>query len=245
MSRVGASLRSARARAGWSREVLAARAGVSGAAVAQIEAGRRQEVRLSTLLALADALGITADYLVGSEATAAPRLLAHRILVYVSDDDFLESATPFLVDGMAHGDCLIVIAQARLLGALRDALGDDASSVEFHDSSEWYRSPPETLRRYRDVVRERYQRGAPWIRVIGEPVWAGRSEVEITEWTRYESMINLVLASAPATVVCPYDARSVAPAILADAQRTHPEVARTPGPNPAYREPEEFLVTPL
>lgn len=56
-SRVGAALRLARVRVGWSREALAYHSGMSGAAIAQIESGRRQDIRLSTLAALAGAWG--------------------------------------------------------------------------------------------------------------------------------------------------------------------------------------------
>src|SRR5438105_15524308 len=78
-SRVAASVRSARERAGWSREALAHYSGLSWAAIAQIESGRRQEVRVSSLLALAGALGVSVDYLAGSTATVAPRLPGHRM----------------------------------------------------------------------------------------------------------------------------------------------------------------------
>ena len=57
-SRLGESLKAARARAGWSREALAYHSGVSWSAIAQIESGRRNDVRLSSLSALAEALGV-------------------------------------------------------------------------------------------------------------------------------------------------------------------------------------------
>src|SRR5260370_9858562 len=208
-SRVGASLRSARERAGWSREALADRSGLSWAAIAQIESGRRQEVRLGTLVALSNAREVSVDYLVGSQATVTPRLLAHRVLIYSSNDDFLSSAGPFLVDGIERADCVLVVTSLWQIALLHDALGDNAANVTFRDSSEWYRTPNDALSNYRGFVQERYEQGAQWIRVIGEPVWAGRSDAEVIDWTRYESMINLALASAPATFMCPYDARSV------------------------------------
>ncbi|MGD0195929.1 MAG: helix-turn-helix transcriptional regulator, partial [Candidatus Dormibacteria bacterium] len=62
-SRLALSLQSARERRGWSRETLAHRSGLSWAAIAQIESGRRREVRASTLLALSSALGVSVDYL--------------------------------------------------------------------------------------------------------------------------------------------------------------------------------------
>jgi transcriptional regulator with XRE-family HTH domain len=61
---IGTALRAARAQRGWTRDQLADRAGVSVAAIAQIESGRRRDVRLSTLTALATALDVSLDELV-------------------------------------------------------------------------------------------------------------------------------------------------------------------------------------
>ena len=245
-SRVGRSLRSARERAGWSREALAYHSGLSWAAIKQIEGGRRQEVRLGSLVALADALGVSVDYLVGSSATVSPKLLEHRVLIYGSDDEYIASTVPFLSEGIARSDCVLAVTAGRQAGLLRDALGVDAAHVEFQDSAEWYRSPTGAMNSYRTFVTERFERGAPWIRIIGEPVWAGRTEAEVATWTRYESMINLSLASSPATIICPYDARSVPKGILTDARHTHPETSGTGDVSTslAYREPEDFLLTP-
>src|SRR5258708_25386402 len=76
-SRIGESLKTARARLGWSRVALAFHSGVSWSAIAQIESVRRQDVRLSRLAALADALGASLDYLPGSPAALSPHLFPH------------------------------------------------------------------------------------------------------------------------------------------------------------------------
>jgi hypothetical protein len=115
------------------------------------------------------------------------------------------------------------------------ALGDDAHRVVFHDPNGWYRSPATTLRAFQTYVEERVDGGSRWIRVIAEPVWIGRSEVEVAAWARYESIINLSMASFPATIVCPYDARALPETVVATARHTHPD-------NPAYLQSEEFLL---
>jgi len=245
-SRIGAILRSARERLGWSRETLAHHSGLSWAAIAQIESGRRRETQVTSLLALAGALGVTVDYLVGGSATVSPKLLQHRVLIYTTDDEYLASAAPFLVEGITNDERVVVVTAARQEGLLRDALGKQSLQVEFLDSSAWYRSPGNALNGYRNLLEERFEGGAPWIRIIGEPVWAGRSAAEVVAWTRYESMLNLSLAPAPATIVCPYDTRSVPAPVIADARRTHPEVAGVgcASESPAFDEPEHFLLSP-
>lgn len=244
-SRIGASLRAARGRLGWSREALAYHSGVSWSAIAQIESGRRRDVRLSSLSALADALGVSADYLIGTSATP-PQLLEHRVLVYGSPEEFLSVAVPFLVEGIERSDRLLAVTTEAQIGLLSDTLGDRSEHVEFADSTDWYRSPNAAFDGYRAFVKQKCEAGAPWIRIVGEPVWAGRSGAEIATWTRYESMFNLAFASAPATVVCPYDMTSLSAEIVADARRTHPKVAHgnDATASPTYRDPADFLLDP-
>ena len=65
---IAAALRRAREDRGWSREDLAHHSGVSYGAIAQIETGRRTDVRLRSLVALADALGVSVDALLGRDS---------------------------------------------------------------------------------------------------------------------------------------------------------------------------------
>jgi hypothetical protein len=203
-------------------------------------------VRPGSLLALANALGVTVDYLVGGEAVSAPKLLRHSALFYGADDEYLALAAPFLLEGLARLDCVLAVAASRQIDLLRDALGDTATGIEFQDSSQWYRSPGGTLNGYRTFVKERFEQGAHWIRVLGEPVWVGLTATEVTAWTRYESMINVALASLPVTIICPYDASTSPEGVLVAARCTHPNLTEAGGaiPSPAYREPEEFLLDP-
>ena len=245
-SRIGGSLRSARERKGWTREALAYHSGLSWAAIAQIESGRRQQVRVSSLVALASALGVSVDYLVGGDATISPQLLGHRVLIYGSEDEYLESALPFLLGGIARSEGVLCVPTKWQGDLLREALGDDAHRVEFLDSSEWYRSLRDAAGGYLSFVRERFERGTPWVRILAEAVWADRSDAEVAEWFRYELIVNLALASSPATIVCTYDARSLPEGVLADARRTHPELvaAGVSSASVAYREPIDFVLGP-
>jgi transcriptional regulator with XRE-family HTH domain len=245
-SRIGQNLKAARARAGWSREALAYHSGVSWSAISQIESGRRKDVRLSSLSALAYALDLSVDYLIGSSTAIAPRLLEHRALAYESDEEFLEAAVPFINEGNDRAHGLLAVTNQAQITLLREALEDRAKHVEFVDSLDWYSSPNDALDRYRVFVKQKFDEGMAWIRIVGEPVWAGRSEAEIAAWTRYESMLNLSLASAPATIVCPYDARALPEEVVADARTTHPEMTRGShaSANTAYQDAEHFLMEP-
>jgi transcriptional regulator with XRE-family HTH domain len=243
-SRIGASLKAARARLGWSRETLAHHSGVSWSAIAQIESGRRKDVRLSSLSALAEALGVSVDYLIGSATATAPQLLEHRLLTYGSDEEYLAGAIPFFAEGIERSDCLLAVTTEEQAEILRDSLGDRADIVEFADSTDWYRSPTTAMDGYRTFVNEKLEAGAAWIRIVAEIAPESRSDAEIPAWARYESFVNLAFASSPTTFVCSYDDRSWPVDVIADARQTHPELADGTAAtvNREYRGPEDFLL---
>jgi len=207
---------------------------VSWAAIAQIETGRRTDVRLSSLSALAGALGLSIDYLVGHPTRPAAPTLEHQTLVYRSATEFLSTVIPFLNTAIERSESALLVASPANAELVRDALGGDANRVEYRDSSFWYSSPVEVLGRYRSYLDERIAAGSTWARIVGEPVWEARSSGEIREWTRYESIINLTFANAPATILCTYDARSlpasVWPTPAAPTQPWRTPQAATPAP---------------
>ena len=245
-SRVGRSLRAARARRGWTREELAVHSGVSWSAIAQIELGRRTDVRLSTLSAVADALGVSVDSLIGTAAALDPRLFEHRVLPYGSDEDFLATAIPYLAEGAERSEDLLAVLTEAQLEVLRDGLDGGALPVDLIDSADWYRSPAEALDRYRAYLKEHFEAGVPWIRVLGELPLRGLPPAEVAAWTRYESVVNLVFASAPATIVCAYDTTSLPTRVVTEAGRAHPSIAEgaAGAANPSYRDPEDLLLGP-
>jgi transcriptional regulator with XRE-family HTH domain len=244
-SRIGQSLKTARARLGWSREALAFHSGVSWSAIAQIESGRRKDVRLSSLSALADALGVTIDYLVGSTAALSSHLFEHRLLTYASDEEYVEGTVPFITEGLEQSHAHLVVATPPQIALLRETLDDQAERVEFADSARWYHSLAGALNRYRSYVKEKVEAGASWIRVVGDPVWAARSEAETAAWFRYESLVNLAFAAAPATIVCAYDTSTFPEEIIEVARHTHPvDHGGVLTESATYRETEDFLLEP-
>ena len=246
-SRIGDSLKAARTRLGWSRETLAHHSGVSWSAIAQIESGRRKDVRLSSLSALAEALGVSVDHLIGNSATIGQPFLDHRVLSYASEEELVSTAIPFLTEGIDRSDGLLVVMPGSRNELLRDHLDGASSHVEFVDAAEWYPSPGAALDRYRGFLKQRIDAGASWIRVVGELPLVGRPRAEIAAWTRYESIVNLAFASAPATIVCTYDTEALPRDVVADAHRAHPTVAdgSIGTANPSYRDAEDLLLGPV
>ncbi|MCK2212233.1 sensor histidine kinase [Actinomadura sp. ATCC 31491] len=176
----------------------------------------------------------------GADHGAPPRLV-HHALVYGSDGHFVSVTAPFCQEGLAAGDKVLAVTTAANIALLRAALGRDADDVEFVEAAGWYDAPGRTLAAYDRYVQV-HQDGRRRVRVIGEPVWQGRSAAEETEWIRYESALNAAFAGQPAWIVCPYDERVLPGRIVAEARRTHPALL-TPGgvrPSDAYVEPESF-----
>lgn len=243
-SAIGTTLKATRERLGWSREALAYHSGISWSAIAQIESGRRADVRLSSLSALAGALGVTIDYLGGNATAAPPSLFEHRVLIYGSDDEYVAEVAPFLRQGLERSDALLVVTTPHLMGLVREEVGPDLGTAELVHASDWYSSPFETLKRYRSFVDRSLEAGSRWVRILGEPVWADGSVADARDWARYESVINISLAAAPATILCPYDSRSAPEGVLRDAACTHPECAQAGGSvaSSSYLEPEDFLI---
>src|SRR5436305_3093881 len=125
---IGTHVRASRERLGWSLETLAFRSGMSWPAIAQIEIGRRQNLRPRTLLLLARALGVTIDYLVAGGGEASP-MLTHCMLLYQSDSEFLDPAAPFLIEGVERGEAVLAVTTKRNIARLRKRLGAAADEI--------------------------------------------------------------------------------------------------------------------
>jgi anti-sigma regulatory factor (Ser/Thr protein kinase) len=158
----------------------------------------------------------------------------HQALVYEDVEGLLGPVIPFVRDGLERGDRVLAVTTRTNIDALSGALGDDAGRVDFQEAEQWYVSPSRTLRAYADYVAT--EGNGRSVRVIGEPVWPG-SEAAVREWARYESIVNVALAGAPAWIVCPYDASALPAGILDFALRTHPELCAASGAVPS----DEFL----
>jgi transcriptional regulator with XRE-family HTH domain len=242
---IGDRVQAARARLGWSREALAVHSGLSWSAIAQVETGRRTKLRPDTLAALARALGLSIDYLVDG-TLAGPTMLEHSAFCYHTDDQFRTVLAPFLAEGIERSEAVVAVTTAANIKVLRKYLGKDARSVEFIDASGFYGTPSGTLEAYASLSDAKLKAGAPWVRVVGEPMWAGRTDMEVRLWTRYEALINLRFSASPLSFICPYDERSVDPEIVRHAHVTHPHVVDEEGTSHSadYADPGCFALEP-
>jgi transcriptional regulator with XRE-family HTH domain len=225
---IGARVRAARGRLGWTREELAVRSGISWSAIAQVESGRRTNLRPSTLAALSGALRVTIDYLVGGTLAPAP-MLEHSAYFYSDDERYKATMGSFLGAGLERSEAVIAVTTAGNVELLREHLGKDARGVKFVESTTWLTTPSAALESFRSFSDRRLRAGAPWVRFVAEPIWRGRSDPEVRLWTRFESLLNVLFGSSPVTFVCPYDERSVPAEIVTEAHITHPDIVNDAG----------------
>jgi anti-sigma regulatory factor (Ser/Thr protein kinase) len=172
--------------------------------------------------------------------------LVHRALCYGSDDEFLEGTLTFARDGLDAGDTVLAVVKSRNITLLDEALGHRARDVEFVDADDWYGCPSRTLGQYNTYCADHDtgpSGGPRRVRIIGEPVWSGRTDFEAREWMRYESLINVAFAGTGHWILCPYDTRALPAGIVRAAIRTHPELAvgpRESAPSGHYADPADF-----
>jgi transcriptional regulator with XRE-family HTH domain len=242
---IGTRVQAARERLGWSREALAFHAEVSWSAIAQVETGRRTNLRPSTLVALSRALGVTIDYLIDG-GLSRPTMLEHSAFRYRTADQFRTIVGSFLAEGIERSEATLAVTSAANIELLRDDLGMDARSVEFFDASTWYTTPAAALQAYQSFADAKLKAGAHWIRLVGQPAWTEGSEAQVRLWTRYESLLNIVFSASPLTALCAYDETSVAPEILRQADLTHPHTVGDAGTSqsPGYADPGRFTLEP-
>src|SRR3954451_21109659 len=136
-------------------------------------------------------------------------------MLYGSDAEFVGTVVPFLRDGLAQGQAVAAVVTPPNSALLRDALGADAPAVSFFEQDQWYTRPASAIMNAERLMAEAAGRGRRGMRVVGEVAFgpAGRHPT----WSRYEAVLNRVLARTRAWLLCPYDTRVLAPQILADA----------------------------
>jgi hypothetical protein len=161
-------------------------------------------------------------------------------------------ALPFFEEGLTLGDPVLAVTTPANLELVSAALGRRGVDVDYAESAFFGRRPAQRVAAFhRYWKRHAEDRGDTTVRILAEPVWAGRSSREIAAWTRMEAALNVALAPTTISMICPYDTRIVPATILACAQRTHP--GRVDGEHtsvcPDYADPAEFArscdATPL
>jgi anti-sigma regulatory factor (Ser/Thr protein kinase) len=148
----------------------------------------------------------------------------HEAFLYAGEGEFIGGVIPFIHAALAADEPVLVVVDDAKIGLLRSELAADAAAVEFADMSEIGANPARIIPAWRQFLDTR-QAGGKRVWGVGEPIWAGRSDAELVEAQRHESLLNLAFADAgPLSLLCPYDTEALAPGVIAGAHRSHPTV---------------------
>jgi anti-sigma regulatory factor (Ser/Thr protein kinase) len=154
----------------------------------------------------------------------------HEAVFYAGAENFLNTVLPFVLDGLAADEPVMVAASAAKVDILRTALGRDAgvAAVHFLDLQELGRNPGRMIAAWHSFVYER-SRARPgrsaMIRGLGEPVWHGGHENQVVESRLHEALLNIAIRpDVPFWLRCPYDVDTLPAELVEDARRNHPSL---------------------
>ncbi|MGW7097845.1 anti-sigma factor RsbA family regulatory protein [Streptomyces sp. NPDC054838] len=154
-------------------------------------------------------------------AAPEPADFVHPALFYRDLEEYTAGVCGFVRAALAAREPVFLAVPGPHLDALLQSLGSDADGVDCVDMRELGRNPGRILAALQGFADREPGRAA---RIVGEPIWPGRSEGEVLEATRHEALINTAFAGRPATILCPYDLSGLPSGVVADARRTHPTV---------------------
>ena len=146
----------------------------------------------------------------------------HEAMFYRGDDDFLAGLLPFIRDGVAADEAVVVAEPRPRLELLRDALGPDADAVEFLDMAEIGANPARIIGVWAAAL-DRHTGAGRRLRGVGEPAFVGRRTAELVECRLHELLLNHAFDDGPGwRLLCPYDQEHLPRAVTQAALRTHP-----------------------
>jgi anti-sigma regulatory factor (Ser/Thr protein kinase) len=144
----------------------------------------------------------------------------HPAFYYSGAGEYLQGTVPFIESALALGEPVAVSVPGPNLKLLREALGRASERVLMLDMTEEGANPgriiPGVLRDFADRHPDRR------VSIIGEPIWASRSEIEYPACAQHEALINLAFAGRDVAILCPYDLDGLDERAIADSLATHP-----------------------
>jgi anti-sigma regulatory factor (Ser/Thr protein kinase) len=164
----------------------------------------------------------------------------HEAGFYGSDAEFRALIVPFVEEGVAAGEPVIIGYDGRKSALLRSWLADP-SAVEFISDKGLYATPARAIAAYRRLFEFHVAMGAGQIRIAGDvphPGNGGRFE----GWDRYESAVNTVWQDFPVWGRCLYDTATAPQAVLDIVERTHPRIVSPAGDRRASDRYQDVLV---
>lgn len=128
----------------------------------------------------------------------------------------------FIHDAVTADEPILVVVDARKIAALRRAVGVAGERVQFADMAEIGRNPARIIPAWRSFV-DQHSATRRRLRGVGEPIWPGRSPVEMVECRQHEALLNMAFGDVEGFwLMCPYDTSGLDRTVIEQAHGTHP-----------------------
>ena len=155
---------------------------------------------------------------------ASAKPFRHAALLYDGNESFLTGVVPFVEQGLAVGEPVMVVLQPEKAQLLTGALGRDSGRVTFADMETVGSNPARIIPAWRAFLEDS-EPGMPK-RGVGAPIWDGRGEDELVECQLHEALLNQAFADADGfELLCPYDTTTLSTPVLQEACAAHPVIA--------------------
>jgi anti-sigma regulatory factor (Ser/Thr protein kinase) len=164
----------------------------------------------------------------------------HDLLLFGSDEDLVAASRPFITDGVAAGDLVIVHGPGRNVDVLREAFDGD-TRIRFAAGTGVYTSMSAALAEYQRLC-ERENRAGRRVRSVAQVPFGDDPTVQ-AEWMRYEALVGRALDPYRFSGLCLYDNRTTPEPLRELALATHPDIVTPEGrrPNARVRPAREVL----
>src|SRR3954463_9301722 len=106
-------------------------------------------------------------------------------MFYAGEREFLDGTVPFIREGVAAGESILVVVSAEKIELLRAHLNGEAEHVRFADMAEVGANPPRIIPAGGEFVEAGVAPGRA-LRGIGDPTSPERDPAELIECHRHE-----------------------------------------------------------
>lgn len=168
-----------------------------------------------------------------ASSATSPAGFEHAVLFYRDDETFLAGVLPYVREGIAAGEAVVVAEPAGRRALLRNALGVEAGAVRWLDVTETGANPARLIGACTSHLAEAAASGRT-LRGVGESAWPGRQDVEYAECRLHELLLATAFDDGPPwRLLCPYDQVHLPRDVRTGALRSHPFVATPTGRRPS------------
>lgn len=168
----------------------------------------------------------------------------HSGALVADENELLAVALPYLDEGLRAGDLVVLACPQDTVALLARELGTRAAQVESEPRLNLLGSrPPDALTTCARYVERAKDSSSGRLRVLSE-VDFGPDPADWREGQRFDAVTNRLLGAEPMDIVCIYDRRRLAPAVVESARATHPTLIGAQGrreSNPDFQDPGTYV----